>query len=193
MLDPAPRRDLHNFDGVAGTTRKLIGELAAGKRFLNLFAYTGTATVYAALGGAKSTTTIDMSQTYTDWAIRNFEHNKMSGRTNLVEQIDCLQWLDQPRKDRYDLIFLDPPTFSNSKRMESDSFDVQRDHAWLIRQTARLLTGDGVLLFSTNFRQFKLDEDELEGLNIEDISRKTLPRDFERNPRIHKCYRMTKR
>ena len=174
-------------------TRKLIGELAAGKRFLNLFAYTGTATVYAALGGAKSTTTIDMSQTYTDWAIRNFEHNKMSGRTNLVEQIDCLQWLDQPRKDRYDLIFLDPPTFSNSKRMESDSFDVQRDHAWLIRQTARLLTGDGVLLFSTNFRQFKLDEDELEGLNIEDISRKTLPRDFERNPRIHKCYRMTKR
>jgi 23S rRNA (guanine2445-N2)-methyltransferase / 23S rRNA (guanine2069-N7)-methyltransferase len=117
----------------------------------------------------------------------------MSGRTNLVEQIDCLQWLDQPRKDRYDLIFLDPPTFSNSKRMESDSFDVQRDHAWLIRQTARLLTGDGVLLFSTNFRQFKLDEDELEGLNIEDISRKTLPRDFERNPRIHKCYRMTKR
>ena len=173
-------------------TRAMIGELSAGKRFLNLFAYTGTATVCAALAGARSTTTVDMSKTYTDWAIRNFERNQMSGRTNLVEQMDCLQWLSQSRRERYDLIFLDPPTFSNSKRMESDSFDVQRDHAWLIGQTARLLTADGVLLFSSNFRQFQLDEGGLSGLQHEDISRKTLPRDFERNPRIHKCFRMTR-
>ena len=171
-------------------TRGLIGELAAGKRFLNLFAYTGTATVYAALGGARSTTTVDMSQTYTEWAIGNFERNQMSGSTNLVEQADCLQWLEQPRRERYDVIFLDPPTFSNSKRMESDSFDVQRDHAWLIRKTARLLADGGVLLFSTNFRQFKLDEGGLTGLQVEDISRKTLPRDFERNPRMHRCFRI---
>ncbi len=173
-------------------TRSMIGELAAGKRFLNLFAYTGTATVHAALGGARSTTTVDMSQTYTDWAIRNFERNNMSGRTNLVEQEDCLQWLDVSRRDRYDLIFLDPPTFSNSKRMEQDSFDVQRDHAGLIRKTARLLSNDGVLLFSTNFRQLHLDESGMTGLNVTDISRQTLPKDFERNPRIHKCFRIVR-
>jgi 23S rRNA (guanine2445-N2)-methyltransferase / 23S rRNA (guanine2069-N7)-methyltransferase len=174
-------------------TRRLIGELSPGKRFLNLFAYTGTATVYAALGGARSTTTVDMSQTYTDWAIRNFTRNGMSGSTNLVEQADCLQWLETPRRDRYDLIFLDPPTFSNSKRMERDSFDVQRDHAWLIRKTMKLLVDRGVLLFSTNFRQFQLDESGLTGLQCEDISRQTLPKDFERNPRIHKCFRLTAR
>jgi 23S rRNA (guanine2445-N2)-methyltransferase / 23S rRNA (guanine2069-N7)-methyltransferase len=175
------------------TIRGLIGEMSRGKRFLNLFAYTGTATVHAALGGARSTTTVDMSQTYTAWAIRNFERNKLSGSTNLVEQADCLQWLDKSRRERYDLIFLDPPTFSNSKRMERDSFDVQRDHTWLIRQTARLLADGGVLLFSTNFRQFQLDEGGLTGLHIEDISRRTLPRDFERTPRIHRCYRIERR
>ncbi|MDA0334127.1 MAG: bifunctional 23S rRNA (guanine(2069)-N(7))-methyltransferase RlmK/23S rRNA (guanine(2445)-N(2))-methyltransferase RlmL [bacterium] len=172
-------------------TRSMIGDMAAGKRFLNLFAYTGTATVHAALGGARSTTTIDMSQTYTDWAIRNFTRNGMSGSRNLVEQTDCLQWLETPRRDRYDLIFLDPPTFSNSKRMERDSFDVQRDHAWLIRKTMKLLADGGVLLFSTNFRQFQLEESELTGIACQDISRQTLPKDFESNPRIHRCYRMT--
>jgi len=171
--------------------RRLIGEMSADKRFLNLFAYTGTATVHAALGGARSTTTVDMSQTYTDWAIRNFTRNGMSGSKNLVEQTDCLQWLEVSRRDRYDLIFLDPPTFSNSKRMERDSFDVQRDHTWLIRKTMKLLADDGVLLFSTNFRQFQLDESGLTGVQCEDISRQTLPKDFERNPRIHKCFRMT--
>ena len=171
--------------------RSLIGELSAGKRFLNLFAYTGTATVRAALGGARSTTTVDMSQTYTEWAIRNFTRNGMSGSKNLVEQADCLQWLDTSRRDRYDLILLDPPTFSNSKRMERESFDVQRDHTWLIRKTAGLLADGGVLLFSTNFRQFQLDESGLTGLRCADISRQTLPKDFERNPRIHKCYRIT--
>ena len=175
------------------TIRGIIGEMSRGKRFLNLFAYTGTATVHAALEGARATTTVDMSQTYTDWAIRNFERNQMSGSTNLVEQADCLQWLDKPRRERYDLIFLDPPTFSNSKRMERDSFDVQRDHTCLIRQTARLLADAGVLLFSTNFRQFQLDEGGLTGLRSEDISRRTLPRDFERNPRIHRCYRIERR
>ena len=140
---------------------------------------------------SKSTTTVDMSQTYTDWAIRNFTRNGLSGSKNLVEQADCLQWLETPRRERYDLIFLDPPTFSNSKRMERGSFDVQRDHGWLVGQTARLLADNGVLLFSTNSRRFRLDEGDLAGLQCADISRQTLPRDFERSPRIHHCYRIT--
>jgi 23S rRNA (guanine2445-N2)-methyltransferase / 23S rRNA (guanine2069-N7)-methyltransferase len=174
-------------------TRTMIGEMAAGTRFLNLFAYTGTATVHAALGGARSTTTVDMSQTYLDWAIRNFERNRLSGSSNRVEQADCLRWLAHPRRERWDLIFLDPPTFSNSKRMEADSFDVQRDHAKIIHQAGKLLADDGVLLFSTNFRRFVLDEGGLTGWQYEDITRQTLPKDFERNPRIHRCYRFTRR
>lgn len=173
-------------------TRMMIGEMAQGKRFLNLFGYTGTATAHASLGGARSTVTVDMSQTYLDWAIRNFERNGMSGSTNRVEQADCLQWLDRPHRERFDLIFLDPPTFSNSKRMEQDSFDVQRDHADLIHRTGKLLAADGVLLFSTNFRRFRLDEGGLTGWKHEDITRQTLPRDFERNARIHQCYRITR-
>lgn len=171
-------------------TRKLISELAAGRCFLNLFAYTGAATVYAAKGGASSTTTVDMSNTYLGWARRNMVLNGFVGDCHEFEQADCLEWLDEAAGRRqYQLIFLDPPTFSTSKRMV-DTFDVQRDHVALIRKTTRLLDPDGVLIFSNNLRRFKMDFESLDALSIEDISRSTLPRDFERSRQIHSCWRI---
>jgi 23S rRNA (guanine2445-N2)-methyltransferase / 23S rRNA (guanine2069-N7)-methyltransferase len=173
-------------------TRTMLGEMAKGKRFLNLFGYTGTATVHAALGGAKSTTTVDMSNTYLDWAQRNLELNGVQGAQHELIQADVLQSLASETTRRYDLIFLDPPTFSRSKRME-DTLDIQRDHVTLINQTAALLERDGVLVFSTNLRKFRLERDALEAFEIEDITRKTIPPDFERNPKIHHCFRIRRR
>ncbi|HLA39756.1 MAG TPA: bifunctional 23S rRNA (guanine(2069)-N(7))-methyltransferase RlmK/23S rRNA (guanine(2445)-N(2))-methyltransferase RlmL, partial [Candidatus Glassbacteria bacterium] len=159
-------------------TRALIRQQASDRRFLNLFAYTGTATVYAALGGARSTTSVDMSRTYLDWARRNLELNGLHGRQHELIQADCLEWLAEHRK-RYDLIFLDPPTYSRSKRMQAD-FDVQRDHVDLLTRTLSLLDRDGTLLFSSNRRGFKLDVDALQqavpGIRCEDITTATLPR-----------------
>ncbi|MEK7816426.1 MAG: bifunctional 23S rRNA (guanine(2069)-N(7))-methyltransferase RlmK/23S rRNA (guanine(2445)-N(2))-methyltransferase RlmL, partial [Pseudomonadota bacterium] len=172
-------------------TRTLLGELAKDKRFLNLFGYTGSATVRAALGGARSTTTVDMSWTYLDWARRNLELNGVQGPKHELIQADVLKWLKEPRSQEYDLIFLDPPTFSRSKRME-DTLDVQRDHVGLIRDACALLAPGGVLIFSTNLRKFKLDREALAGLKIDDITRRTIPPDFERNPRIHQCFRITR-
>ena len=172
-------------------TRALIGQLAKGKRFLNLFAYTATATVYAGLGGATATTTVDMSNTYLDWARRNLELNGLRGSKHETLRADCTDWLAQAQQEgrRYGLIFLDPPTFSNSKFME-DSFDVQRDHVALIRGAVVLLEPGGVLIFSNNFRRFKLDTEALADLDIEDISAATLPPDFARNPKIHRCWKI---
>ena len=171
-------------------TRMMIQRLAPGKRFLNLFGYTGSATVHAAVGGAIATTTVDMSRTYLDWANRNLSLNGIVGLQHELIQSNCLSWLDaEAGQDarRYDLIFLDPPTFSNSKRM-SDAFDIQRDHLDLIRKAVRLLTDDGLLIFSTNFRKFKLQVSALADLSVKDISAKTVPKDFERNARIHYCW-----
>lgn len=167
-------------------TRALIRERANGKSFLNLFAYTGTATVFAASGGAASTTTVDMSRTYLDWAARNMALNGFGGDRHELIQADCIEWLlDAVESNwRYDLIFLDPPTFSTSKRMKA-TLDIQRDHVDLIRDCLDLLTPEGLLVFSTNHRKFRLDTVALADCRIEDISRKTLPKDFERNPRIH--------
>jgi 23S rRNA (guanine2445-N2)-methyltransferase / 23S rRNA (guanine2069-N7)-methyltransferase len=191
-----PARLLVNFTDYLDTglfldhrpTRRLLRELATGRRFLNLFGYTGAATVHAALGGAAHTTTVDLSATYLDWARRNLELNGLHGSRHELIRADCRQWLVWAR-DRYDLILLDPPTFSNSKRLAA-TFDVQRDHVELIRQTLRLLTPGGVLLFSTNARQFRLDATALADLRIEDWSRRTLPLDFARNPKIHQCWRL---
>ena len=168
-------------------TRARIRDAAKGMRFLNLFCYTGTASVYAAAGGACSTTSIDMSRTYIEWARSNLEINGFRGKEHEFVQVDCLQWLVEDDGKRYDLIFLDPPTFSNSKRMEQE-FDVQRDHVELIRSTLTRLAPDGLLLFSTNFRKFKLDESALADLAVTDITRKTIPQDFERDARVHHCY-----
>ncbi len=173
--------------------RQLIQQQAKGKKFLNLFAYTGTASVHAALGGAQSTTTIDMSNTYLEWAKNNFDLNHLSGEHKII-RADCSVWLDkeaQQTTEQFNLIFLDPPTFSNSKRME-DIFDVQKDHVTLINNALRLLTTDGILYFSTNFRKFKLDETALTTSEIEDITASTIPEDFSRSPKIHYCWKIQK-
>jgi 23S rRNA (guanine2445-N2)-methyltransferase / 23S rRNA (guanine2069-N7)-methyltransferase len=173
-------------------TRAKLRELATGKHFLNLFAYTGTATVYAAAGGAAGTTTVDMSRTYLDWARKNLALNGYSDARHHYIQADCLEWIKLAAHDkkRYGLIFLDPPSFSNSARMD-DNFDVQRDHAALLSATARLLAPNGVLIFSNNLRGFKMDNEALPELHIEDITRATIPEDFTRNPRIHNCWKIT--
>src|SRR5690606_19010479 len=170
-------------------TRRYIGELARGKRFLNLFAYTGTATVYAVGGGAVSSTTVDMSRTYLDWAKRNLALNQLAGPQHGFVQADCLAWLAKQRDQdrRWDLIFIDPPTHSRSKRMSED-FDVQRDHASLIIAAARLLAPGGLIVFSNNYTRFRLDAAGLSDFQVEDLTRRTLPQDFQRNPRIHSCY-----
>lgn len=169
------------------TTRALLGGMAAGKRFLNLFCYTGAATVHAALGGATSSVSVDLSSTYLDWARRNFALNGLSESEHQLIRADCLEWVRQFRRQQFDLIFLDPPTFSTSSRM-SETWDVQRDHVTMIRDVIALLAPGGTLVFSTNHRRFRLDREALSDLEIEDISRRTLPRDFARNPRIHQCF-----
>ncbi len=170
--------------------RMLIQKQAKDKRFLNLFAYTGSASVHAAMGGAKATTTVDMSNTYIAWAKNNMALNKSSGEHEFI-QADCLDWLSvvakQENKPQYDLIFLDPPTFSNSKRM-TDVFDIQNDHVSLINNAVSLLAPKGILYFSTNFRRFKIDLEALADLKIVDITKETIPEDFSRNQRIHYCW-----
>jgi len=172
-------------------TRRRLGQMAAGKDFLNLFAYTGSATVHAACGGARSTTTVDMSNTYLEWAKENMQLNGQVGRQHQYEQADCLQWLEKATGS-YDLIFIDPPTFSNSKRMEQ-SFDVQRDHIQLMRSLKRLLKPQGTVVFSNNKRHFKMDMEALDelGLEAKNISSQTLPLDFSRNKHIHNCWLVT--
>lgn len=197
-------------------TRHLIRELAPGRRFLNLFAYTGSATVYAASGGAAATTTVDLSATYLEWARRNLDLNGFNRAEHTLVQADCLEWLAQmgaglektapgrrtaavsgrsPAKTlssmTYDLIFLDAPAFSNSKSM-AGTLDIQRDHAQLIRAAGKLLSQDGILLFSTNLRRFKLDPALDQEFTVTDITKHTIPPDFARNPRIHRCYRIAR-
>ncbi len=174
--------------------RQIIQQQAKDKRFLNLFAYTGTASVHAAIGGAKSTTTVDMSNTYLDWAEKNFALNQLKGDNQII-RADCSSWLsEQSNKStpaQYELIFLDPPTFSNSKRME-DVFDIQRDHVALINHALSLLTEGGTLYFSTNFKRFKLDEAAIHDAKIDNITASTIPEDFCRNPKIHYCWKISK-
>ena len=168
--------------------RLRIQREAAGKRFLNLFCYTATATVHAAKGGARSTTSVDLSKTYLDWARRNLSLNGFSDKQRL-EQGDVMAWLEADRGE-YDLIFIDPPTFSNSKRMEG-VFDVQRDHARLIDLAMARLAAGGVLYFSNNFRKFQLDEMLAKRYKIAEVTGETLDPDFARNPRIHRAWHIS--
>jgi 23S rRNA (guanine2445-N2)-methyltransferase / 23S rRNA (guanine2069-N7)-methyltransferase len=166
--------------------RARIGSEAEGKDFLNLFCYTGSATMHAALGGAHSTTSIDLSNTYLNWLGKNLVANKLDESRNTIIREECQSWLARTRS-RFDLILLDPPSFSNSKAME-DSFDVQRDHTELVRQTMAVLRGKGRLYFSTNRRSFALDEALLEEYLCEDITAQTLPPDFQRKRKAHHCW-----
>lgn len=171
--------------------RKMLGEMSRGKDFLNLFAYTGTASVHAGLGGARSTTTVDMSRTYLEWAEKNLRVNGLTGRQHRLIQADCLSWLHNGH-EQFDVIFIDPPTFSNSKRME-ESFDVQRDHLALMKDLKRLLRRGGTIMFSNNKRGFQMDIAGLTalGLNAKEITAQTQSQDFARNRQIHNCWLLT--
>lgn len=193
-----------NFDGhldtgifldhrdVRAEVREMAKKMLGSKRFLNLFAYTGTATCYAADGGAKHTTTVDLSQNYLDWAQRNMAFNGFDEPEHEYVRADVVRWISEQRRtpNRWDLVFCDPPTFSNSKRMGKNAFDVQRDHAELLIGISRLLTRNGVCLFSCNLRGFKPDVEKLNraGVQIEDVTGGTIPEDFSRNAKIHHCY-----
>ncbi|MCA5918829.1 bifunctional 23S rRNA (guanine(2069)-N(7))-methyltransferase RlmK/23S rRNA (guanine(2445)-N(2))-methyltransferase RlmL [Pectobacterium brasiliense] len=171
--------------------RKMLGEMSRGKDFLNLFAYTGTASVHAGLGGARSTTTVDMSRTYLEWAEKNLRVNGLTGRQHRLIRADCLSWLHNAN-EQFDVIFIDPPTFSNSKRME-ESFDVQRDHLALMKDLKRLLRRGGTIMFSNNKRGFQMDTAGLTalGLNAKEITAQTQSQDFARNRQIHNCWLLT--
>ena len=172
-------------------TRARLRAAAGGKRFLNLFAYTGTATVYAVAGGARASTTVDLSATYLEWAQKNLALNGLAGPRHEFVRADVREWLAEAtlRGERYELIFCDPPTFSNSKRMEG-VFDVQRDHPLLIEACMALLAPGGLLVFSTNAQRFRLDPAIASRHAVSDLSRATIPTDFLRNTDIHRCYEL---
>lgn len=174
-------------------TRALVAEQAAGKRFLNLFCYTGSFTVYAAGGGARESLSVDLSNTYLDWAKRNLQLNGLDPGRHRLLRADVTQFLadGSGRGESFDLIVLDPPSFSNSKRMR-DLLDVQRDHPALIAGCMALLAPGGELFFSTNLRRFRPDPEAFSRWQVEDISARTVPEDF-RNRRIHHCYRISRR
>ena len=168
--------------------RLRMADEAEDTRFLNLFGYTGAATVHAAAGRARTTTTVDLSATYLQWCAANLQENGFAGQKHRLVQADAVAWLEGDQGE-YDLVFCDPPTFSNSKRAED--FDVQAEHVRLLRAAVARLARDGVLYFSNNFRRFRLDADAIAGFaHVEDISPSTIPPDFERNPRIHRCWRL---
>jgi len=168
-------------------TRQKVKEIAKDKSVLNLFSYTGSFTVYAASGGASKITTVDLSKTYINWAKRNLTYNKLYDDTkHEFLQTDVLQYLKTVEPKSYDLIILDPPTFSNSKRME-DILDIQRDHVTIINQCLDILADNGILIFSTNYRNFILDIEKLATQKIKDITKQTTPFDFEGKLK-RKCY-----
>jgi len=179
-------------------TRQMVREQSADKKVLNLFCYTGSFTVYAAAGGASETVSVDLSKTYLNWGDENLRLNKLNNpRKHQFIHADVLQYMHELPKDYFDIVVLDPPTFSNSKRMK-DFLDIQRDHAQLINQCLAVLKAGGQLYFSTNYRKFVLDEDALrEGVYaekcevIKDITRATTPFDFE-GKLNRKCYLISK-
>lgn len=175
------------------TTRRLVAEEAAGRHMLNLFAYTGAFTIYAGAAGARSTTTIDMSASYLSRAAENLKLNGLDGREHRLERADVRRWLAEAAGSgaRYDLVVLDPPTFSNSARTDRD-FDLQRDQVALLQAVRRLLATGGIVWFSTNFRGFKLDEGSVEGFEAVEMSERTVPADF-RNRRVHRSWRLVLR
>jgi 23S rRNA (cytosine1962-C5)-methyltransferase len=173
-------------------TRALVAAEAPGKRFLNLFCYTAGFTVYAAAAGAASSVSVDLSNTYLDWARRNFALNRIDTRRHLLERADVRRWLEEGAAAgrRFDLIVLDAPAFSTSKAM-SGVLDIQRDYPALLTGCARLLGDGGVLYFSTNLRTFKFDAAAAQPLTAEEISQRTVPEDF-RNRRMHRCWRLVR-
>lgn len=163
-----------------------IASKVRDKSFLNLFCYTASVTVQAALGGARSSLSVDMSKVYLAWAKENFEINGIDAERHRLVEGNCLEWVKNCAQ-RFDIILLDPPSFSNSKKMEG-VLDIQRDHVELIKASANLLNPGGLLYFSNNLRRFKLDADQLQNFDIKDISKSTIDEDFKRNKKTHRCW-----
>lgn len=169
-------------------TRAMVRDDASGRRMLNLFAYTGSFSVYAAAGGAAETCTVDMSRTYVDWARDNFELNEMSAAAHRLEREDVLAWLSSVGDAAFDLVVVDPPTFSNSKRMDG-TWEIGRDHGALLAEVLRVTAPDGIIYFSCNARRFSLGE--VPGATVEEITARTVPPDFAQR-RPHRCWRLSK-
>jgi 23S rRNA (cytosine1962-C5)-methyltransferase len=159
-------------------TRKMVGDWSNGKSVLNLFAYTGSFSVYAGMNGAAAVETLDLSNTYINWAKRNFEANNLSDEKYRFQVVDVMAWLKEAQSSTYDIIVCDPPTFSNSKKMDG-ILDTQRDHVFMINECLRILRPEGKLIFSTNFTKFKLYTEQLHTTKIKDITKMTTPFDFE--------------
>lgn len=174
-------------------TRRYVASLSKGKRLLNLFAYTCSFSVHAAKAGAVFTKSVDLSNTYTAWGEDNFRINGLSLQNNPIVRADCMRFLDDEirySREEYDIIVIDPPTISRSKKMDG-MFDIQLDYPVLISKALRLLKKDGILFFSTNSRKFTFDESYFEGCSVIDVSAKTIPMDFH-DQRIHRCWKITK-
>ncbi len=170
-------------------TRQLVASMASGKRLLNLFAYTCSFSVHAAVAGAAFTKSVDMSNTYVEWGRENFLLNGLPLKSNVVVREDCLKFLEEEKGSQYDLIVIDPPTISRSKKMDR-MFDVQEDYIFLISKALKLLSPGGTLFFSTNSREFDFDESHFPECSILDISKKTIPIDFH-NQKIHRCWKIS--
>ncbi|MEW5854750.1 MAG: class I SAM-dependent methyltransferase [Myxococcota bacterium] len=171
-------------------TRDMVRKESQGKRVLNLFCYTGSFTVYAAHGGASATTSVDLSNTYLQWAEDNLRLNGLWGPTHQLVRSDVTRWLGQVRGQVYDLIVMDPPSFSSSAKMEG-TLDIQRDHVPLITGALALLRPGGVLYFSTNFTSFQLDERVFAGMTWRELTPGSIPDDI-RNKKIHRCWRVVR-
>jgi 23S rRNA (cytosine1962-C5)-methyltransferase len=207
LVEEAGHRFELNFDTYLDTglfldhrpTRAHVAEViarrakaGAGTRFLNLFAYTGSFTVYAAKAGAAGSTTIDLSNTYQAWTARNFEHNGIDARQHRLVRADVLAWLKEARAERPDVILLDPPSFSNSKKMQG-ILDVQRDHPKLIGKCHGLLADGGELFFSTNMRSFEMDPELAKRLSLREVTHLSVPEDFKHpHRRPHRAWHAKK-
>lgn len=172
-------------------TRKWVRGAATSKKVLNLFSYTGSFSVQAALGGASNVDTMDMSNAYLEWAQKNMAANGFtdSNRFRYLRE-DIMEWLKQPPEELYDIVILDPPTFSNSKKMKR-ILDIQEDHIFLIKNSLKRLNSGGILYFSNNLRNFKMDYESLKGFTVKDVTAASIPNDF-RNKKIHQCFRIEK-
>lgn len=169
-------------------TRQMIAKLSKDKRVLNLFAYTCSFSVHAALAGASYTKSVDMSNTYLDWGRDNFILNSLSLKNNPLVRADCLKFLDEER-EKYDIIIIDPPTISRSKKMDR-MFDVQQDYVFLLSKALKLLNKGGCVFFSTNSRRFAFDASQFPSCSVMEITHKTLPLDFH-DPKMHRCWKIT--
>lgn len=171
-------------------TRQLVASLAKGKRVLNLFSYTGSFTVHAALHGAIFSKSVDMSNTYCSWTLDNFKLNAISQKNHVIVREDCMKFLRNEVRTglKYDIIIIDPPTISRSKKMEG-MFDVQKDYIFLIKASLDLLKPNGTIFFSTNSRQFSFDESAFSNIVIKEITNQTIPQEF-KDKSIHRCWKI---